>query len=123
MNKISVQEDLSFMNIKIKNMIEALKQNKNFLKKCAVILSWLLSLSGVSVGYYGCSVYGPAGDNEEIRQLNDFKKEAIKVERINKNTEKEILILEKNVEKKEESLKKLQKEKDTLEILLQNYEK
>lgn len=114
---------LSFININIKNMIEALKQNKKFLKKCAVILSWLLSLLGVSVGYYGCSVYGPAGDNEEIRQLNDLKKEAIDVERMNKNTEKEIFKLEKDVKKKEEALKKLQNEKDTLEILIQNYEK
>lgn len=104
-------------------MIEAPEQNKNFLKNCAVILSWILSLLGVSVGYYGCSVYGPAGDNDEIRQLNDLKKEAIKIERTNKNTEKEIQKLEKDVEKKEEALKKLQKEKDTLEIILQNYEK
>jgi hypothetical protein len=111
------------MNINIKNMIEALKQNKNLIRKFAVIISWLLSLMGISVGYYGCAAYGPAGNNEEIRQLNDLKEETINIERENKNTEKEISKLEKEVEKKEEALKKLQAEKDTLEILIQNNEK
>jgi|WetSurMetagenome_2_1015567.scaffolds.fasta_scaffold04823_5 hypothetical protein len=99
------------------------KQKNKLLIKCSYLLAWLLSFLGISVGVFGCVAYGPAGDNEQIKQLNDLKEESIVLERKNKNTAKEIQKLEKDVEKKEKAVKKLQEEKDTLEIILQNYEK
>jgi hypothetical protein len=99
------------------------RQKNKILIKWRYILAWLLSIFGISVGVFGCVAYGPAGDNEQIKQLNDLKEESIVLERKNKSTEKELQKLEKDVEKKEKAVKNLQEEKDTLIILLQNYEK
>jgi len=96
-------------------------QRNMVLSKAGVLVAWILSLLGISVGNFGCTAYGP-GDHEEIYQLNDLKKEVIELEKSNRISENEILKLKAEIDNKSKSIINFQEEIDSLKILLGNFD-
>jgi hypothetical protein len=92
------------------------------LHQWAFFVAWMLSFCGISVGYYGCSVYGPPDDLPR-EQLYDLKEEVFYLEKRLESLNKEKAEIIKSVDKRNLELNKLQSEKDSLIILLNSDEK
>lgn len=96
---------------------------KNKTKKLFCLsIGWLLSLFGITVGNISCA-YGPACDEELMKKRADLEAE---IEAINQKVhtkENETYDLMKGVNDNNHKIKFLEHERDSLKILLENFEK
>jgi peptidoglycan hydrolase CwlO-like protein len=92
------------------------------LNKWSLLISWVLSLLGVSVGNFGCAAYGPPDDYPNY-QLDELKKEISDLEIRLKGLDKEKSELQKSVDKRNKEIIQLNAEKDSLNILIEQNEK
>ena len=91
-------------------------------KLFCISIGWLLSLFGISVGNISCT-YGTACDEEIMKKKYDLEAE---IEGINKKVqtkEDEINALMKGISNNDQKIKYLKQERDSLKILLENFEK
>lgn len=95
----------------------------NFLKKWVLFLTWILSVFGISTGNFGCAAYGPPGGEEEIRQLNDLKSEVEQLQSELNKKETEKTDIQKHKANSDEKIRKLEREADSLKILLNEFDK
>lgn len=96
---------------------------KNKTKKLFCLsIGWLLSLFGITVGNISCA-YGPACDEELMKKKYDLEAEVEAINQKVRTKEMEISELMKGVAKNDEKIKFLEQERDSLKILLENFEK
>jgi hypothetical protein len=96
---------------------------KNSIKKyLCYSTGWLLSVFGIVAGNISC-VYGPAFDEEEFHRVRQMETEVKKLEWQVKLIEDEKYRLMKDVVRNDDKIKYLKQERDSLKILLENFEK
>lgn len=96
---------------------------KNKIKKYFCIsIAWLLSMFGVTVGNVSC-VYGPAYDEEQLKKLNQLEAEVDEINQKIRTKDNEVIALQKEITKNDEKIKYLKQERDSLKLLLENFEK
>jgi hypothetical protein len=93
------------------------------LKRWSILISSVLSFSGIFIGSFAC-VYGPPGGSEEdFYRMNLLKEEVQKLQdKLNKE-ESEKSIIQRDLAKYDYEIKKLQREKDSLLILIEIIDK
>ncbi len=95
---------------------------RNKLKKLFCLsIGWILSLFGIAVGNISCA-YGPACNEEQMRIMYDLQAEHDEIISKVRAKENEINDLMKNVTNNEHKIKILEQEKDSLKLLLENFE-
>jgi len=86
------------------------------------LLSLILSFFGIIVGSFAC-VYGPPDNSEEMRKINDLKVEIENLQQKFYNIESEKGSLQKDIVNSQAKIRMLNKEKDSLTILLEEFDK
>jgi len=99
-----------------------IKYKNKMLRQWAFIVAWVLSFFGISVGYYGCTVYGPPDDLPR-EQLYGLKEEVSYLEKRLESLNMEKIEIIKSIDKRNFELNKLLSEKDSLIIFLNSDEK
>lgn len=96
---------------------------KNKTKKLFCLsIGWLLSLFGITVGNISCT-YGPACDEELMKKKYDLEAEIEVINQKVHEKQNEINDLQKGISKNDQKKKDLERERDSLKILLENFEK
>ncbi|MCX6165010.1 MAG: hypothetical protein NTU73_09175 [Ignavibacteriae bacterium] len=85
-------------------------------------IGWMLTLFGITVGNVSC-VYGPAYDEDQMKKLNQLEADVEEIRQKVWTKEMEVLDLKKEAAKNEQKIKYLEQEKDSLKLLLENFEK
>lgn len=91
------------------------------LKSLSIFLSWILSVFGISVGHFGCAVYGPPDEYESYKQLNDLQHEVFKLQNDLEKEKNEIKKIKIKIEDAKRKNKTLEAEKDSINSLLQEF--
>ena len=92
------------------------------LKHWSIIFSSALSFLGILVGSFACA-YGPPGGEEGQYELNNLKDEVEELQHKLSVKESEKSKIRKDIAKYEEQIKLLQREKDSLLILIDKFDK
>jgi|WetSurMetagenome_2_1015567.scaffolds.fasta_scaffold04823_4 hypothetical protein len=95
---------------------------KNKINKFICYLTgWLLTLFGITIGNISC-VYGPAYDEEQFHKMKQLEEEVLNLEKKMEKIRDEKFNLMRDINKNENNIKYLERERDSLKILLENFE-
>jgi hypothetical protein len=94
------------------------KVNKFF----CYLTGWLLTLLGITISNVSC-VYGPGYDEEQFHKMNQLEEEVLNLEKKVEKIKDEKFSLMKNIVDNDSKIKYLEQERDSLKILLENFEK
>jgi septal ring factor EnvC (AmiA/AmiB activator) len=92
------------------------------LNRWSIIISSVLSFFGIFIGSFAC-VYGPQISDEGIKQLYDLKAEVEQLQDKLHKKETEKSSIQRDLVKYEEQMNLLQREKDSLLILIDKFDK
>jgi len=93
------------------------------LKRWSIIISFVFSFCGIFIGSFSCAYGPPGGSEEDLYRMSQLKEEVQKLQNKLNKEESEKLNIQKDLAKYDYEIKKLQREKDSLMILIEEYDR